>query len=94
MYVIRESFTAKPGMASKLAKLFKDAVASEQRMKIRILTDMVADFNCVVMESEVASLADFEKSMAVYAKDKDLHARMKGYTDMYISGRREIYQVM
>jgi HKD family nuclease len=94
MYVIRELFVAKAGMASKLAKLLKEAVASEQRMKIRILTDTVADFNSVVMESEVASLADFEKSMAAYATDKDLHARMKGYTDMYISGRREIYKVM
>jgi hypothetical protein len=94
MYIIRETFVAKPGMASKLAKLFKEAVASNHRMKIRILTDMVAEFNCVVMESEVSSVAEFEKSMAEYAKDKDMHARMKGYTDMYISGRREIYQVL
>jgi HKD family nuclease len=95
MYIIRESFIAKPGMASKLAKLMKEALASHQRrMKIRILTDAVADFNCVVMESEVASLEEFQKSMAEYANDKDMHAKMKGYTDMYISGKREIYQVM
>lgn len=95
MYIVRETFIAKPGMASKLAKMFKEALASHQhRTKIRVLTDMVAEFNCVVIESEASSLDEFEKSLTEYATDTEIHEKMKGYTDMYVSGRREIYRVM
>ena len=94
MYVIREIFTAKPGMASKLAKLFKDVMASDPKMKARILTDAVGPYNTVVMETETPSLAEFEKMMKEHAERNDMRDRMKGYTDMYMSGRREIYQVV
>ena len=93
MYVIRETFTAKPGMASKLAAKFKD-VMSDEKAKVRVLTDAIGTFNTVVIETEVKELAEYEKRMKEYAERKDMGERMKGYTEMYQSGKREVYRVM
>lgn len=94
MFVVRETFTARPGMASKLAAMFKDVVTSTPRVKSRVLTDSVGRFNTVVIETEVAEWGDFEKLMKEYADRKDIHERMKGYTEMYSTGKREIYRVV
>jgi hypothetical protein len=95
MFVIRETFTARPGMASKLAAQFKDVMGAiaDPRMKVRVLTDYIAAFNTVVLESEVGSLAEFEQTMTEYMSRADIRDRMKGYTDMYLTGRREIYRL-
>ena len=96
MFVIRNRFTAKPGMASKLATTLRDAMAHAP-FKSRVLTDAVGDMNTVIMEHEVDSLSDFEKRMKEYtegAMGKEFGEKMKGYTDLYVTGRRDIYKVM
>ncbi len=96
MFIIRNTFTAKPGMASKLAETFKESMA-KAKMKVRVVTDLVGEFNTVEMEQEVPSLAEYEKIVKGYSEgtmDKEFRDRMKGYTDMYVTGRREIYKVM
>ena len=68
---------------------------SEQRdLRVRILTDFFGPFNTVVMETEVPDLADFDRRMKEYMEKEDVRARMKGYTDMYQTGAREIYRVV
>ena len=94
MYVIRETFTAKPGMASKLAKLFSEVVAEEHNLNTRVLTDFVGPFNTVVMETEVENLEEHGKRMKAHMEKSSIQERMKGYTDLYVSGGREIYQVV
>jgi hypothetical protein len=94
MYVIREWFTAKPGMASKLATLMKQVVAAESGMKARVMTDHVGSFNTVVVETETDDLNEFDKRMKEYMSRADLRERMKGYTDLYLTGGREIYKVV
>ena len=67
MYIVRETFTAKPGMASKLATLFRSVTPVEAPgFKVRVMTDFIASFNTVVIETEVADLKDFETIMANY----------------------------
>ena len=96
MFIVRDSFKAKPGMASKLAALLKEVTSKQKDSKVRVLTDCVGPYNTVVMEFEVPSLGEFEKRMQEYSegKDKDMREKMKGYTDMYLTGGREIYRVM
>jgi len=94
MYVIRETFSAKPGMASKLARLMKDVSRSAGNGHVRVLTDAVGRFNTVVMETEVDDLAEFEKRMSEYMQDSRMRDQMKGYTDMYQSGKRQIFKVV
>ena len=99
MLVIREVFTAKPGQASKLAKLFKRAFEAEPNT--RIMTDMVGNYNTVVVEMQVKSLAEFEKQMEEMKSgkpdpkmDPDVAQELSKYTEMYLTGRREIYQIV
>jgi hypothetical protein len=90
MYLVRDVFTAKPGMASKLARMMKDVMTSDPKMKARVLTDAISDYNMVVMETEVASLGEFEKNMKEYSERTDLKQKMAGYTDLWLTGRREV----
>jgi hypothetical protein len=95
MYIVRDIFTAKPGMASKLAKLMKEVTAMPNSPRGRILTDLVGDYNTVVMESEFKDLASYEKMMQEYmSQPPDLRQKMAGYTDLWQSGRREVLRVV
>ncbi|MCI0612333.1 hypothetical protein L0244_05020 [bacterium] len=99
MLIVREIFTAKPGQASKLAKLFKKAMPADHNMIV--MTDLVGDFNTIVAEYRVKTLAEFEKQMEEYKSgkpdpnmDPDVAKEMSKYTEMYLTGRREIYQIV
>ena len=94
MIVVRNSFTAKPGQASKLAAQLKEASAVGGLQRCRVLTDMVGDMNTVVLEYEVDSLGEFEASMRNYQTNSAFRDKMKGYTDLYLTGRREFLQVV
>jgi hypothetical protein len=94
MLIIRDILTAKPGQASKLAKLMKEVMGMDPNFKGRILTDLVASYNTVVIEAEVESLAAWEKQWEEMMKNPPPGSeKMSGYTDMYLTGAREIYRV-
>jgi len=99
MLIIRDTFTAKPGQASKLAKVFKSVFGSVPNA--RVMTDLVSEFNTVVLEQEMKSLAEYEEMIEGYKTGKpapgmnaDAFEQMKGYTDLYLTGRREIFQIV
>ena len=99
MLIVREVFTAKPGQASKLANLFKKMSAGDS--KARVMTDLVGDYNTVVMEMQVESLDQFEKQMKEYRSgkpdpkmDSKTVEEMSKYTEMFLTGRREIFQII
>jgi heme-degrading monooxygenase HmoA len=94
MFVVREQFTAKPGQASKLANLFKDMLGSIPGHKFRVLTDQIGPFNTVVIETDVQDLSEFGKLMEEYGQRADIREKMKGYTEMYLTGKREVYKVV
>lgn len=93
MIVVRNCFVAKPGSASKLAAQLKEAAAAANIPRHRVLTDLTGDFNRVVMEYEVENIAEFESQMKVYATNQAMREKMKGYTDLYLTGSREILQI-
>ncbi len=99
MFIIREVITAKPGQASKLAKLFKRGFGNDPNT--RVMTDMVGNYNTVVVEMQVKSLAEFESQMEEYKSgkpdpkmDPKVAEEMSKYTEMYTTGRREIFQIV
>src|SRR5262249_20343460 len=100
MLIIRETFTAKPGQASKLAKLCK-RMFTAMDPTARVMTDFIGPFNTVVIETQVKSLSEFEKTIEDYKSGKpdpridpkDMEEMAK-YTEMYLTGRREVYQVI
>jgi hypothetical protein len=94
MIVVRNTFTAKPGHAGKLAAHLKEIAAAGKLRSVRIMTDLAGDFNQVVMEHEVESLADFETLMQRYSTDPQIREKAKDYLDLWTTGKREIFRVM
>jgi predicted translin family RNA/ssDNA-binding protein len=96
MIIIHDIFICKPGNASKLAKMFKTAMAGSTEL-VNIMTDMSGQFNKVVMVSQYENLTAYEKSWEKYKQNTEEMKKMKeamaGYQDMYLTGSREIYQV-
>jgi hypothetical protein len=94
MIVIRNCFVAKPGNASKLAAQLKEAAATAAIPRHRVLTDLTGDFNRVILEYEAGNIGEFEERMKDYATNQAFREKMKGYTDLWVTGNREILQVM
>jgi hypothetical protein len=94
MYIVRETFTAKPGKASALARLLKQVMAEMADLKVRVATDYIGPFNTVIVDVETEDLATFDRVMEEYATRTDIHEKMKGYTDMYVTGKREVFRIV
>jgi len=94
MFVIRNTFVAKPGSASKLAAQLKEAVAAFQMPGARVMTDITGDFNRVIMEHTAESLEEFEKRMQETMGSPLYRERMAGYTELWITGSREVLRVV
>ncbi len=94
MFIVRNSFTAKPGQASKLAAQLKEAMAVAKLPGVRVLTDVTGDFNRVIMEYQTEDIGDFEARMKDYATNEPFREKMKGYTDLWMAGSREILRVV
>ena len=96
MIIVKDSFVCKPGNASKLAKKCKEAFSDSAEVKY-MLSDISGDFNRVIIVSEYDSLSAYDKSWEDMQKDpekmKKMEETMKGYTDMYLTGSREILRV-
>src|SRR3954471_8387294 len=102
MYIVRDIMYCKPGMVRPLVEKFKTLNTLGQKIgmpKMRIMTDVVADqyWTCV-SEMEVQNLGAWEQLMADSQNaDKDIMKQfeeaMKGYHDLVVRGRREIYKL-
>jgi hypothetical protein len=93
MLVVRNCFVAKPGNASKLAAQLKEAAAAARIPRHRVLTDLTGEFNRVILEYEVENVAEFQARMNDYATNETFRAKMKGYTELWVTGSREILQI-
>ena len=94
MFVIRNTFVAKPGCASKLAAQLKEAIAAFQLPGARVMSDVTGDFNRVIMEHTAASLEEFERRMQETMGSPMYRERMAGYTELWITGSREVLRVV
>ena len=96
MIIVHETFICKPGNASKLAKMFKEAMAGNKEL-VNIMTDMTGQYNKVVMVSQFENLTAYEQSWEKYMKHseemKKMEEAMAGYQEMYLTGSREIFKV-
>ena len=93
MIVVRNTFTAKPGQAGKLIAQMKEIAAAGYLRNLRFLTDLVGDFNQIVMEHEVDSLSEFESLMQRYTTDPEIREKAKGYTEYWLTGKRELFRI-
>ena len=93
MIIIRNCFVAKPGQASKLAAVLKDAT-TVMNVPARVLTDLTGDCNRVVLEIEADNISGFEERMREYSSNEAFREKMKGYTDHWVTGSRELLRVV
>jgi hypothetical protein len=94
MILVRDVFQAKYGSGDELVALFKEA--SEMSYwggNQRLLTDLSGEFFTVVVETEVESLAEYERL-------RDEEFSKPGFADWFArmvplveSGRREFYTI-
>jgi hypothetical protein len=94
MIVVRNRFVARPGSAGKLAAQLKEAVAAFGMPNARVLTDLAGDFNQVVMEFTAENMAEVEKRMQETMGSPLYRERMAGYTELWITGSREILRIV
>jgi len=92
MIVILNTFTAKPGNAGKLIAQMKEIAGAGGLRNLRFLTDLTGDFNTVVMEHDVESLGELEALLQKYATDPQMREKAKGYTDLWLTGKRELFR--
>jgi hypothetical protein len=94
MILVRDVFQAKYGQAGEFVALLKEGRQRFPNIYAdRVLTDASGQFYTVVAETEVASLADWEKRIAdIYASAEfgQWFARMVPLVE---SGRREFYNI-
>lgn len=96
MIIVHDIFICKPGNASRVAKLFKEAMAENSEL-VNIMTDVTGQFNKVVMVTKYESLTAYEQNFQKYMQDseevKKMKEKMQGYHELYQTGSREIYHV-
>ncbi|HTQ63798.1 MAG TPA: NIPSNAP family protein [Puia sp.] len=96
MIIVHDTFICKPGNASKVAKMFKEAMGDNAEL-VHIMTDLTGEFNRVVMVTKYENLAAYEQNFERYMQDaevmKKMREKMAGYHDMYLTGSREIFRV-
>lgn len=97
MYVVRDIMYCKPGQARPMVEKFKALSKLGSTMGLgtmRIMTDVSAErYWTVVAETEVKSLEEYTEMTRKSMQMKEFQEVMKGYHDLIVQGRREIYML-
>jgi hypothetical protein len=102
MLLIRDIMYCKPGKVKPMVEKFVAMSKINQKLgmpKMRVLTDVSAErYWTVVSEMEVESLSVFEQMFVNMQQQnsedmKQFDEIMKGYHDLVVKGRREIYKI-
>jgi hypothetical protein len=95
MYLVREVFQAKPGMAKSLVKMFKQAAVHFEKEQgitnLKVMTDITGNYWTVVVESETNDISGFIANLRSATMSEEVKEIMKGYMDCVASGHREMY---
>ncbi len=98
MYLVREVLHCRPGKVGALVEMFKrmgEVMRDKGYEPFRLFTDVSGEqFWTLVLESESASLTEFQSMEADVLSDERARAIMSGYHDLVQNGRREIFKVV
>lgn len=97
MFLIRDIMYCKPGQARPMVQKFLALAKIGPQMgfgPMRVMTDVSAErYWTVVSEMEVDSLEKYTEMSRKAMQVKEFQDAMKGYHDLIVEGRREIYQL-
>lgn len=97
MIVVRNTFLVQPTRMKEAVALAKEGRTLVQRLGFpvpRVYVDVAAEFYTLVVETEFASLADFENRLPqnfASSEWQDWYAR---FTPLVRAGRREVFRVV
>ena len=95
MILVRYVFQVKWGRTHEVVAAFKKAEETMGEMygHSRILTDLSGQFNTVVQEIELESLAEWERGRAEIFAKPEFQKMMADTADLFESGRAEFYTI-
>jgi hypothetical protein len=98
MILVRMVCQAKIGRASEVVDGFKRSKEIVGRViapnvRVRILTDLSGPFDTVVLEMEMASLAEWERLRTAIFSNPEVQEAEAGMPDVIESGRTEYYTI-
>ena len=93
MYIVRDVFQAKPGKAKELVAKFKEAIPHMGGTPMRVMTDAVAGYWTVVIESQVEKLDEYLDRTRGMGGNPELGKIMQGYMDLVTGGHRELFRI-
>jgi hypothetical protein len=97
MFLVRDIMYCKPGQVRPMVQKFLALSKAGQQLgfqSMRVMTDVCAErYWTVVSEIEVESLEQFADMSRRSMEIKEIQEAMKGYHDLIVKGRREIYQL-
>jgi hypothetical protein len=97
MFLVRDIMFCKPGQARPMVQRFLALDKLGRQMgfgSMRVITDVSAErYWTVVSEMEVESLEKYAEMSKQSMEMKEFQEAMKGYHDLVVEGRREIYTI-
>jgi len=97
MFLVRDIMFCKPGQARPMVQKFLALDKLGRQMGLgakRVMTDLSAErYWTVVSEMEVDSLEKYAEMTKKSMESKEFQDAMKGYHDLVVEGRREIYTI-
>ena len=97
MFLVRDIMFCKPGQARPMVQkvLALDKLGRKLGFgPMRVMTDVSAErYWTVVSEMEVESIEKHAEMARTSMEKKEFQDAMKGYHDLVVEGRREIYQI-
>ncbi len=97
MFLIRDIMYCYPGKARPMVEKFKKLATLSEGMglgRMHIMTDVSAErYWTVVSEMEVPNLEEYTERSRQSMSLPEFQEAMKGYHDLIVSGRREIYML-
>ncbi len=97
MILVRDIMHCKPGQVRPLVQKFLalDKLGRQLGFNgMRVMTDIAAErYWTVVAEMEVESLEKYGEILRKSMDTKEFQEAMKGYHDLVVDGRREMYQI-
>ena len=97
MFLVRDIMFCKPGQARPMVQKFLALSKALQGMGLgtmRVLTDVSSErYWMVVSEMEVDSLEKHAEMVRTSMEQPGVQEAMKGYHDLVVEGRREIYTI-
>ena len=97
MFLVRDIMYCKPGKTRPMVEKFLAIAKLGEKTgmgKMRVFTDVSAErYWTVVAETEVASMEQHAEMARKSMQMPEFQDAMKGYHDLVVEGRREIYTI-